>query len=246
MAPFVAAWAKERGLTMDPQGLSEVSIHSAVQIEGERLECLWPPPAGRWDLSAAFQSACPAPFAVMSESFTGQGLMEMVSAFGFDQPTGIQLAEAPAVGMTPPSGSAAVLEAALGQGDLTVTPLQMVRAWSSFFNEGNLPPVRLVESSEMPGGDWQAFASPVESRMVLSASTAAAAREWFMVAPGQYAMQAEAIAGESGERVGWIMLAISRPAGTITAVMGIEEENPSVVRAMWDDLVSILEAGVGP
>ncbi len=241
MAPFLAAWAQEHDL-LPPSGLpSELDLQAPIQIDGQELECLWPVTAGEEDLAAAFRSGCPAPFVQISDSFTGQVLMDMIGGFGLAEPTGVLLPEAPAAELSAPSTRDEIRAEAFGQGTLTVTPLQMARAWSSLFNAGALPAVRLVDSVRMPDGTWQESDVTAEARRALSAETAAAAQGWFQVAPGSYATQGQAIGGESGEGVGWFMLAVSRPEGAIAAVMGLEEGDPAVVRSVGNRLLSAVQ-----
>jgi cell division protein FtsW (lipid II flippase) len=240
IAPFLAAWAQDSDL-LPPSGLpSGLDLEAPIHLDGQELECLWPVTASGEDLAAAFRSGCPAPFAQISDSFTRQALMDMIGAFGLADPTGTLLPEAPAADLSVPSTRDGIKAEALGQGSLTVTPLQMARAWSSLFNAGSLPAVRLVDSVRMPDGVWQELEVTPNAWKAVSAETAAAAQNWFQVAPGSYATQGQAIGGDGGERVGWVMLAVSRPGGATAAVMGVEEGDPAVVRSLGIRLLTIL------
>ena len=69
--------------------------------------------------------------------------------------------------------------AAVGQGNLTVTPIQIARAFGALLNDGILPALRLVDAIEDPEGGWDrvpsqdtpyAVITPEVAQLVLSTS----------------------------------------------------------------------------
>lgn len=130
-----------------------------VTINGVTLNCLTPPPTSALSLAEAYQYGCPSPFGLLAEQIGLPGLQTLFSTFKLTQPPTLEgfvvapeTAEiTPDANSTPPSESTEIapsaviltednlLVNALGQGELTVTPLEMALITASVINNGNAP-----------------------------------------------------------------------------------------------------------
>ena len=138
----------------------------------------WDPNSGGWiSLATALAESCDTYFYQVGEDFyelpesAGHPLQNWASRFGFGAPTGIDVGpEASGLVPTPewreqqfsgpqyseidrtwkPGYS---IQMAIGQGDLTVTPMQMARFYAMIANGGSLVTPHIVEDVELPNGD---------------------------------------------------------------------------------------------
>jgi penicillin-binding protein 2 len=77
---------------------------------------------------------------------------DMARAFGLGAPTGIEIPESPGTIQNPGDGVAATNQA-IGQGDVTVTPLQVARLVAAVGNGGTLYRPSLIERVETVNGE---------------------------------------------------------------------------------------------
>jgi cell division protein FtsI/penicillin-binding protein 2 len=244
LAPFLAAWAHEQGRLLDPGEMSEIHLEAPVYVNGGKLQCLGSSAAPDWDLRDALRLSCPSPFAELGEQLRGEALVSMMRAFGFDRSVDVRLVEAEPPELRAPLGAQGVRRAAVGQGDLTVSPLQVIRAWASFFNGGQVPGVRLVLEYEDPRGLWQPIEPTSESLVAVSPETAALIGSWLRRSSGRYDFQAQALAGEGGAALGWYMGALARDEGTLVMLIVLEDEPPSVLSGLGKDLMEAVETAL--
>ncbi|MBN1954651.1 MAG: FtsW/RodA/SpoVE family cell cycle protein [Anaerolineae bacterium] len=147
----VLAQALELGLVHMTDTVAALAV--PVPVDGVELSCVETPPAsGDW--AAAYRAACPGPFAALGEQLGAEGLREAVARWG--------LLEAPALELPAETGEWSPQDPALeavGQGSLTVSPLQMVRVAATLAGGGRVPTLRLVAPGETagpaPGGAQQ-------------------------------------------------------------------------------------------
>lgn len=131
------------------------------------------------DFTQVFASACPAVFADFVENYP-QFAAEKLLAFGLlETPRldGLLIAEAPTlISLTTLSDEARRL-AGIGQGQLTVNPLQMALAMAGIANAGNLPVAYLAEERRDPGASWETIAREPATQAATTRETANAIRE---------------------------------------------------------------------
>jgi peptidoglycan glycosyltransferase len=134
----------------------------AVNVGGVEIDCAVRLPEMPLTLSDAYAFACPAPFAalvdalgtdVIEASFDTFRLGNLPALEGFDTLP-------PAPNSTPAPSETTVrltadnlLENALGQGQLRVTPLHMALIGAAVVNDGNAPPPYLLSRTRAPGSD---------------------------------------------------------------------------------------------
>lgn len=100
--------------------------------------------------------------------------------FGFGQPTGLPLPEELA-GELPVEEEMRYLgnlaNLSIGQGPLTVTPVQVAQFFTALVNNGELQPLRLVQEIRRPDGVLLRSFQPPPRRRVMSTETAALLRQ---------------------------------------------------------------------
>ena len=165
-------------------------------------------------MTEAYLFACPAPFEMLGEILGPITLNAALSDFGlYESPAfalPVDFSEPHLVGTEPSAG-----QIAIGQGDLTVTPLHMARVVAAFANHGQMPPLTLVSETRIAGMPWQAnqpdgtprgTISPVNADAV-SALMAEAVRSG---AAQEAALPARSVLGHAG-------LALTGPDDTLSA-----------------------------
>ena len=153
LTPFLVAWAMERGEVTLEEPASE--LLQPMRVEGGELECVhYPQSIERATLGEALRWACPSPIAELGKTLGVDAYGDLVQAFGFHEPVGVRLPEANPLALAPTLSADPLALEAVGQGSLTVTPLQMTRAFASLLAEGALPPIRLVDAVRDPDGEW--------------------------------------------------------------------------------------------
>jgi peptidoglycan glycosyltransferase len=143
----VLAEALERDLVYPSDPVSHLT--DTVRVDGAALGCLEEPPVGG-SLLDAYQAACPGPFTTLGEALAEEGLSSAVAGWGLTTP--------PPLEVPTESGAWAPDDLALegvGQGELTVSPLQMALVAATLANEGVMPVPRLVLATEDVDGGWQ-------------------------------------------------------------------------------------------
>lgn len=147
LQPFVLASVVDRGLVRMDEQVDNAGAPLAVrdQLSGCRET---PPDEATW--STVLQYACPAPMVSLIEYLNTAALTQAYERFGlYSQPDfPMQTADS-----TPPPVAEA-RNAILGQESLTVTPLQMARAWASLASGGLLPTPYLVSEVQNEAGVW--------------------------------------------------------------------------------------------
>lgn len=150
---------------IERQSLSAEYLQAAypVKVGDVVLACLSQPGTPMLTLSQAYLHGCPAPFAQLVEQL---GLDNIESTFGLFQLTTPPtlpgfVAQLPIIESTPELRETGVatpvftLEEALGQGKITVTPLQMAAITASIINSGNAPVPYTLMATRPPGsGGW--------------------------------------------------------------------------------------------
>jgi penicillin-binding protein A len=141
--------------TVNPDGTQ------AVHVGDVELKCVQTPPSTAMNLQDAYAYGCPYPFA---ELMTKLGLRTIEAIFNT-----FQLSHPPALPgyvVSPPDqptptpdvvnlSKSTLLEDALGQGDLTITPLEMASITAAVVNDGNAPmPYTLLATRQPNSPVW--------------------------------------------------------------------------------------------
>lgn len=191
-----------------------------VATDGVALGCLGDAPAGMLTLLDAYALSCPAPFVSATalgvvpenlwERFAVLGLLQAPELAGFDTAAGPR--PRPLTSDLPPEEMIAALA---GQGDLTVTPLQMVQIVAAIANGGNAVPLHLVDAVRAPGDDgWQPIQLPARNPALLRQDVAEALRRAMRYAAGTNSLMRSAATGHDLVWFGHVALAFGGPGKT--------------------------------
>lgn len=173
-----------------------------VTVNGLELACLPETPDRTLTLAEAYAYGCPAPFVAalgtllepehIWERFEALGLLGAQELPGFARASG-----APLVPLTDETPAAELAETVVGQGALTVTPLQMVQIVAAIANQGNAVPLHLVTALRPPqGGDWQPVEVPLRRPALLRADVASGLRLTMLQAAAQSPFVSRAVRGD--------------------------------------------------
>jgi cell division protein FtsW (lipid II flippase)/cell division protein FtsI/penicillin-binding protein 2 len=121
-----------------------------------------------YTLADAYAAACPAPFVDLTERLGAAGIGAAVGRWTLTTPPSLEIPTEAADWSAVPLSTTAVLQAeAVGQGRLTVSPLQMASVAGTLANQGRMPVPRLVLRVQEADGGWQEHPSVGKPRTVL-------------------------------------------------------------------------------
>jgi len=144
-----------------------------IPVNGSSLACS-APPASPKSLADAYADACAAPFTLLGRQLGADGLAEAIDRWGLTiTPPPLEV-PTEAADWTPATltTTAALKLEAIGQGALTVSPLQMALVAGTLANDGTMPAPRLVLQVEDTAGFWQEHPASGAPRAALSRSQA--------------------------------------------------------------------------
>jgi peptidoglycan glycosyltransferase len=156
--------------------------HDPVEVDDLTLSCLPETPDRPLTMAEAYVFGCPQPFvAALDSTLTAESIWERLTMLGMLDAPELVGAET-AVGELPELISEAtsrerLTAAVVGQGDLTVTPLQMAQVTAIIANQGNMVPLHMVDAVRPPEAEaWQPVPVPTLQPAVLRADVADAVR----------------------------------------------------------------------
>ncbi len=236
LAPFVFAWGLEQGGVVPDQAARDLS--QPVPVDGQELRCVQPLPEGaEGTYAAALRAGCPMPFFALGQSLGSDALPAMADSFGFGRQPSLRIETAAGRVAVPATPSLVGLES-VGQGNLTVSPLQLARAFSALVADGSLPALQLVEAVRPPGSAWQTV--PVESQatIALSSASAESVRASLASPNGQWVeMTGYAISGSGNSQLAWYEGATTSTENPILVVIALEQADPMQARSIGRELL---------
>jgi cell division protein FtsW (lipid II flippase) len=241
--PFLTAWGLENGLLQISDEATQAQI--PINIDGHSLRCSISS-SGRtsMDIALALRLGCPKPFAQYGVSFGADWLSEIYTAFKFDQAPSIRLDTAPATAFTDPEGVEGLELAAIGQGEFTITPLQLARAFAALANNGVLPSLRLIDAIQQPDGTWiqqPALVSPITIlNPQVTENIMSTAIDW---GEGILGFNYQAISGPEGDRLSWFM---GSDAGKHVVIVVLENEEMENAKEIGLYLLRTLQSTPSP
>ncbi len=145
-------------------------------VNGVRIHCSEHSGHKDQNLAKAVQNSCNPAFMMIGQRLGAEKFYDYFEAFGMTEPTGIDL-PGEEVGLvwdrdylTSPEGYLSLATASFGQ-RFTVTPLQMITAFSAVINGGNLYQPYVVQSVSDASGAVLQTAEPTLIRQVISEET---------------------------------------------------------------------------
>jgi cell division protein FtsW (lipid II flippase) len=208
LSPFLLAAAQPDGML--PETISTLDI----VIDGRSLTCSQPVELPTtWP--EAIAAACPAPAAALGVELGAEKLENLYGNMGLYTAPPVRL---PLAQPSVPQTFSLPEIAAVGQTDLTISPLQLALAAAAFSNEGLMPAPHFLLAAENPQGGWTAY--PPEAEAVQLFKTQAANQTAALLSPPEssYWETAAFAYAQSGQRLTWYL------AGTLPGA-----EKPLVV-----------------
>jgi len=177
-----------------------------ISLNGTEIGCN-PTAEAPATLAEVYAAACPAPVAALGEQMGLSRLREAVERWALTTPPRLEIPTEAADWRPEAISTTAALRAeAIGQGRLTVTPLQMALLAGTLANEGTMPAPRLVRRLQDPSGQWSEAPARAEPRAVLSP---AIARQlllaWPTLARDIRGYSGNAVAGEGRPPHAWFL-----------------------------------------
>jgi penicillin-binding protein 2 len=184
---LTAASALEEGVanenTVMPSG-----CHGVYRFGNRLFHCWKPAGHGSLSLLGAIENSCNIYFYQLGPKVGLEFWSREANAAGFGHTTGIDL-PSENTGIVPDKtyldkvrgkggwGPGVMLNYAIGQGEFTVTPLQVVMFYDALANNGVAMKPHLAVASRTPGSDWQRVQPEVAYRLDYKPSTLATLRE---------------------------------------------------------------------
>jgi peptidoglycan glycosyltransferase len=230
LGPFLLAATRAAGLS------PEIPHTGSLELDGRDYLCISRPSAPE-DLNELVRAACPSALAQMGLTLGGERMLQLLRDLGFynvpDIPLDLSASPAP-ISLERPEA------AAIGQGGLRVSPLQMALAACSLSNFGIMPSPQLVLEIEQAGGGWQPFAEPEPDSEVLGGAFSSTVAQT-LAGEGLSTWEAlgRSYAGD-GQVYTWYLagdLATQGESGRCLAVL-LEADDASTARSIGRDLLS--------
>lgn len=227
LQPFILATA----LQQDPSWAPAGSISGTVTINGDTVGCRVPPSDRSWQ--ALLAAGCPAPFAELARHLGDLAFTEEMARWGFLDAPGLEL---PTVAVDLSQGRLDAWKDGLGQGDLLVTPLQMVQAMAVLGNDGTLPNLHLLEGPL--DGCWEP-ARP-DPEQVVDTEVADQMRQLLTPYSGAVGHLGTSLAGLNREQAWFVGLNSASVPRYAVAVFIDEIDDPDLALSIGVDLMQDL------
>lgn len=178
---------------------------AALYIDHIRLTCREPLPSPT-TLGDAYRAGCPAPFAMLGRQLGAESLERAIARWALTIPPTLEIgAESPDWNADTLTTTAALGNEAVGQGLLTVTPLQMALVAATLANEGTMPAPRLGLRTQNGQGLWSAAESRGAPHFVLSPRLAQELLDAWEHNGPVAGLLGTAIGGENQARHAWFL-----------------------------------------
>ena len=123
-----------------------------VQLDDIELSCALRLPFTQLSLRDAYGFACPRPFTQLVEQLGSQTMNTMIQTFQFNKQAELQgYSTEPPITQEITVEEDTLMDNALGQGELTVTPLDMAVMAAAIINDGNAPQPYTLLETRAPG-----------------------------------------------------------------------------------------------
>jgi cell division protein FtsW (lipid II flippase) len=207
----VVAEALGQGLIDDLEGDVGSTLTERIAVDGFQVGCSVPP-EGAATLAHAYAAGCPAPIRDLGRRLGPDGLAKAVARWQLAVPPPLAIpTESSDWSRSALSSPSSVEEEAVGQGALTVTPLQMARVAATLANGGEMPDLQLALRVQGSDGGWQPVAADEANgaEQVLSAAHArrllATWRRWDASGHGEILGHGGAAVAGEGSPHAWFL-----------------------------------------
>ena len=232
VTPLLYAWSTAEDL-IDPGDLAP-EFSKAVELFDRTLTCSTTAPTGSW--SEALENSCVGPFIVLGERLGPDGISQAFAAFGLSTPLEIRLTSSQTRPLELSDDPEALGLEAIGQGELTVTPLQMARAYAALSGAGVRPSLSIVDAFRPQEGEWQLLSPLGTEHVVLSPTDAQVTLDALSTYGSAFVgYEVEALSGE--ESVAWF---IGIGSGGRLVVVLVEDAEPAIARELGLELLELV------
>jgi cell division protein FtsW (lipid II flippase) len=144
LAPFLYAWGLREGVLKEPFHLDD--LDRVVPVDGGELTCAEDQfPQEVVGYNDAVQRGCPALMEDIGRQMEFESFGRMLELYGFDHEVDLRLSAGEpqvALELDPSDPSAEYI----GQGALTVTPIQIARAFATLISPSQVPELKLIRA----------------------------------------------------------------------------------------------------
>ncbi|MFQ5942822.1 MAG: FtsW/RodA/SpoVE family cell cycle protein [Anaerolineales bacterium] len=229
VAPLLFAWSTSLDL-IDPDSTAP-EFSTPVDVFDRTLACSAGSPTGSW--SEALEHTCAGPFVDLGNHLGTDGIAQAFSAFGLTAPLEMRwtASQTEPIELSDPGG----LEA-IGQGELTASPLQMARAYATLTGAGVRPSLSIVDAYRPEQGEWQPLAPLGTEQVVLSPTDAQLTMDALtLYSEGWIGYEIQALSGD--EPVAWFIGFDS--AGRLVVVL-LEDSEPALASELGLGLLELV------
>lgn len=239
LAPFTLAWSEANGLVQLEDQV--INGDTAFSMNGVELSCLTTIyDADEFDYGQLLRAGCPVPIADLGPVLGASGLEAMLQAYNFTRPPSVRIETA--AGQATETGSTAddLQMAAIGQSNLTVTPLQVARAFGAFLGDGYLPALKIVSAVKDMNGRWQASESLGEIKQAIRSDVNGKIREALTDDSDLlFSYAAVAITGSEEQSLSWFVCSNMQDPESISLVLVVlENASPMETKAIGLSLLN--------
>lgn len=240
LSPYILAWSIQTGIAKP--GDLVPNLGTPIEVNGQSLECLVKLlHENKADFTKAILNGCPAPFVTLGMELGPDEFNLMLEAFGFFERPEIRLPTIDSSGPSDLPSEEALGLAAVGQGDLTINPLQLARAFAGLISDPGLPSLRVVDAYRPQGGDWNEIPSLGSDSRVLGQNVRKRVIEVLSDAAGQpFGQRSEALTGETGEMLGWYQGGLFMNGNRYVVVVVIEDQNSIVAERIGRNILDLM------
>lgn len=242
LSPYILAWSLQMGIA-EPGDLAP-NLETSLDVNGQSIACLVQLlHDSKFDYTKALLYGCPAPFSTLGLELGADAFNQMLEAFGFLDSPKIRLPAGDASGPSNLSSEGALGLAAVGQGELTLSPLQLARAFAGLISDPGMPALRVVDASQSPGGDWKEIPPLGTGSQVLDPDVRMRIIEALRGAAGQpFGQRSEALTGEIGEMLGWYQGGFFMHENSYVVVVVIENQNSIVAERIGQNILDLMQS----
>ncbi len=219
---FLTAAAVERGVI----SLNDIVADpfAPVTLDGRVQRCVVrndePDPTARHTWADMARLRCPAPLQALGVELGAAVMGDVFTRFGLTTPPALPI---------PTIGQDALIDrpelAAIGQGGLTVTPLQVALATAALAGDGRLPAPRLVEAVTDTSGAWVEQPSAIVATSAVAAATAAAIRATWPRTDDLAEFAVSPLSGPAGHHNTWYLGMAPADAPRFVVALVLEDIN---------------------
>lgn len=218
LQPFIIASALDSGVISLEQTIK--GADETVMVNGTELQCIGPVNIqATW--TEVLRSQCPAAMAQLAIRLGKERLSGVFSDFGFTKAPDLEIDTEVGDGLTISDNQLA----AIGQDNLSVSPLQVGIALATLANKGSLPDPQLVLATEDLKGNWIPEQTQQSTTQVIDSHAAKTLLETFDSQNGIAEFPVKVLSGPEGTTNAWYLGLMPEESPNYGIVVVIEDDD---------------------